>query len=194
MRRRSIMILGLVCVMSSPWPSFAQSADWLGKGNISVKTRAIKNTDNPEVIVKAVIDAPPEKVWKIVADCSRYKQTMNRIASSKQISVKGNEVICEVEIDMPFPLSNLNGRTKAIHTITPTRWERRWTLIKGDYKYNNGSWVLEPFGDSGQRTLATYRVHAEPNTSVPDWVREKAQKKSLPEMIERVRKEVKKLP
>lgn len=193
MRRWSVMMLGLVCVVMFPWSSFAQSMDWLGKGNISVKTRAMKNTDNPEVIVKAVIDAPPEKVWKIVADCSRYKQTMNRVASSKQISVKGDEVVCEVEIDMPFPFSNLNGRTKAVHTITPKRLERRWSLVKGDYKYNNGSWVLEPFDASGQRTLATYRIHAEPNTSVPDWLREKAQKKSLPEMIERVRKEVKKL-
>ena len=93
MRRWSVMMLGLVCVVMSPWSSFAQSADWLGKGNISVKTRAMKNTDNPEVIVKAVIDAPPQKVWKIVADCSRYKQTMSRIASRGGVAAKNSSLL-----------------------------------------------------------------------------------------------------
>lgn len=192
-RRVARVLACLMLLVVAPLPLVAQSRDWLGKGNVSVKTRDIKGYDSPEIIVKAVIDAPPAKVWKIVSDCARYKQTMNRIASSRQISQSGQEYVCEVEIEMPFPLSNIKGITKAVHKISETRWERSWSLVKGDYKYNNGSWVLEPFDESGQRTLATYRVHAEPNTSVPDWIREKAQKKSLPELIERVRKESKKL-
>ena len=187
------LIVTVVALGSLAAPAQAQSKEWLDKGNISVKSRAVKGTSTPETLVVAVVDAAPEVVWRLVSDCAKYKKTMNRIASSKLLSQTGDEHICEVEIEMPFPLSNLKGTTRAKHQVSAQRWERSWSLIKGDYKFNNGSWVLEPFEGSSQRTLVTYRVHAEPTTSVPDWVRERAQKKSLPEMIERLRQEAKKL-
>lgn len=180
------MLLGMIMI---PAVGAAQSQAWLAKGNISVKTYAVKGTSTPKAVVKAVIDASPAKVWKIVSDCSRYTKTMNRVKSSRLIKQSGSTVICETEIDMPFPLSNLKGRTKATHTVTPQRMSRKWSLIKGDYKFNNGSWVVEPFGEGGTKSLVTYTIHAEPTTSIPDWVRNKAQKTTLPKLIKRLRKE-----
>jgi hypothetical protein len=69
---------------------------------------------------------------------------------------------------------------------------RTWHLKSGDYKVNDGSWELKPLDKGG--TLVTYTVHAEPNSSVPDWIREAAQKKTLPELFERVKTEANKLP
>ena len=178
--------------LALPALAFAQSRAWLDKGNISVKVFKVPKSETPKAVVKAVIDAPPAKVWKLVSDCSRYTKTMNRVKSSKLISQSGDTVICETVIDMPFPFSNLKGRTKAKHVVTPKRMSRSWSLIKGDYHFNNGSWVVEPFDEQGTRSLVTYSIHAEPTTTIPDWVRNKAQKKTLPGIIKRLRKEAKK--
>lgn len=70
---------------------------------------------------------------------------------------------------------------------------RKWTLIKGDFRVNTGSWVVESFNESGTRSLVTYTVHAEPTTSVPDWVKKKARDSSMPKLIKRLRKESKKV-
>ena len=180
----------LLCLST---PAFAQSKAWLNKGNISVKTYKVKGSDTPKVIVKAVVDSPPSKVWKVVSDCARYTKTMNRISESKLISKSGSTYICEVEIDLPFPLSNLRAKTRATHTVTPQKMTRSWNLIKGDFKVNTGSWVVEPFNESGTRSVVTYTVHAEPTTSVPDWVKKKARDSSMPKLIKRVRKEAKKV-
>jgi len=36
--------------------------------------------------------------------------------------------------------------------------------------------------------VVVYRVHARPNVSLPRWIRESAQRRSLPEMIRKLRK------
>ncbi len=40
------------------------------------------------------------------------------------------------------------------------------------------------------RTLAVYRARIVPKAWVPDWIRRRAQRKTLPEMIERLRRQV----
>jgi hypothetical protein len=42
--------------------------------------------------------------------------------------------------------------------------------------------------------VVTYSVQAEPTTAVPTFIREQAQKKALPELMERVRAESAKMP
>lgn len=190
-RLATFMLLGLAVFAVSP-EARAQDKG-LAKGKIRVQTEKVKGSDIPRVVVTAVVDAPPPKVWEVVSNCDKFEQRMPNIEQARIVSAKGNVVICEVEIDLPFPLSNLTARTRGIHHVGPKVWSRKWSLIRGDYSFNDGSWVLTPYGKDGKRTLVVYKVHAEPDTHVPDWVREKAQKSSLPKMIKRIRQEVKKL-
>lgn len=178
-----------------PATGLAQSKAALSKGEIFVYSQEVKGSETPQVVVKAVVDAPPQKVWRIIEDCAKYKDRMPRIAESKLVKkVSKNVFICQTTVDLPFPLSNLTATTRSVHKIKKDkRYRRSWSLIKGDYKVNSGSWTLTPFDKAGTRTMVVYRAQAEPTTSVPDWVREKAQKSSLPDMMERVREEVRKL-
>lgn len=160
----------------------------LDGGEILVVARPVPGSSLPEVTARAVIDAPPEKLWAILQDCGNYQKTMSRVASSKELSRQGNKVVCQVEIGLPFPLSNLTGVTEATHTIGPPKWVRAWKLISGDYDANTGSWTLTTWKDNPQRTLAVYKVHAVPKSSVPDAILRKAQKSALPAMMEHLRK------
>ena len=161
----------------------------LAKGEVVISTRAVKGNDTPEYTTKAVIDAPPARVWHIISRCGDYARTMPRIKAARELSRQGGKVVCQVTIEMPVPYSNLTATTDVTHTESAQRYSRVWKLISGDYKINNGSWVLTPFKGDARRTLAVYRVHAEPKAWVPAWIRKKAQQKTLPEMMERLRRQ-----
>lgn len=162
-------------------------------GQPEIKVLAVKGSEAPKVVVRAVLHQPPKKVWQIVSDCGQYKARMPHIAASKQLKREGNKVTCEVTIAMPFPFSNLTAVTEAVHEETDKGFSRKWKLVRGDYTMNNGSWEVQPLDASGTKSLVTYTVHADPKTAVPDWIREAAQKKALPEMLARVESEAGKL-
>lgn len=190
----SLACLAVVGLMIGlPDSASAQSNAALSKGEISVDTIEVKGSDMPKVVVKGVIDAPPAKVWQIVSDCAKYQKTMTRIKASKLVKKTGDTYICDVTVELPFPMSNLRATTTAKHISGPPVWSRTWTLLEGDYELNDGSWKLEEFAGDANRTFATYTVHAIPNTSVPGWVRKRAQESSMPDIIKRIREEVKKV-
>jgi ribosome-associated toxin RatA of RatAB toxin-antitoxin module len=184
--------LAALLVLASAPASAADDEDTrLAKGEVVIATRAVKGSETPEYITKAVIDAPPAKVWNIISRCADYVRTMPRIKASKELSRQGNKIVCQVTIEMPVPYSNLTATTDVTHTESAQRYTRVWKLQSGDYKVNSGSWVLTPFKGDAKRTLAVYTVHAEPKAWVPAWIRKKAQQKTLPEMMERLRKQTK---
>ena len=193
--RKIVLICAASTLVLTPAFGWSQKKDHLAKyedGTITVKAYGVKGSEAPKIVVKAIIDAPIEKVWAVVSDCNTYKDHFDRIERSKELKRQGKVVFCETEVDLPFPMSNLTAQTRAVHVETGPVWSRKWTLVKGDYLVNDGSWVVHRHKGSPTRTFAIYTIHAEPTTSVPDWVRNKAQKSALPDMIKRLRKEVKK--
>ncbi|MCO4762698.1 MAG: hypothetical protein KC502_14390 [Myxococcales bacterium] len=180
--------LGLVVSI----PAFASEQERLSKGEILVKIRPVKGMDIPAATVRAVVEAPVEKVWAIINLCSRYTKTMMRVKKSKELSRKGNVVHCDVLVDMPWPIDDLRAITRAVHTIRPGAfYKREWKLVKGDYKRNTGSWTLTPFAKDKKRTMVVYKAHAVPNISVPKWLQRAAAKRTFPNLIKHLRKQVK---
>jgi ribosome-associated toxin RatA of RatAB toxin-antitoxin module len=158
---------------------------------VDIKTFSVPGSDTPKVVATATLDQPAKKVWAIVSDCSKYKGRMPRIAAAKLLKKEGNVHTCEVTIEMPTPFSNLTAVTEAVHEESDKGMKRSWKLVKGDYKVNTGSWEVKPLGEN--QSQVTYTVHAEPNTAIPAFIREAAQKKTLPDMFAAVRREAAKL-
>ncbi len=185
--RRTLAMTVVFLLFSSA--AYAGEEARLASGEILVETQDVAGSDIPRVIVKGVIAAPVERVWHEVSNCERYPGTMPNIESAREIERRGDTVVCEVVVSLPFPLSNLTSRTRATHVEGPDRWTRTWTMIEGDwdYKVNDGSWVLTHFQGDSSRTLAVYTIHAEPNTRVPQRLRNRAQRSSMPGAIEALR-------
>jgi hypothetical protein len=191
---RAIALLGVLCTAGlalATEPVADDKADArarLDGGEVIIKATKVEGSGVPKVKAMGVVDAPPEALWAVIEKCGDYKKTMVRTAASEELSRKGNIVRCRVTIELPFPLKNLTATTEAIHSVTPgKKWQRRWSMVEGDYKRNSGSWTLVPFDDSGKRTLVIYEVHAEPNIALPDSIQRAAQKKSLPDLFEHLR-------
>lgn len=161
----------------------------LDRGEILVNAVEVAGSNVPLSTVEAVIEAPPEDVWAIVADCGRYERTLPRILKSRLLERQDNVVTCHVVTDMPFPLSDLTSVTRGVETIVPgQRWSRAWTLVKGDYVTNTGGWELTAWRGDPARTHLRYRIRAEPKIAVPQALINAGQKSALPDLIEHIRK------
>ena len=167
----------------------ARDEDALAAGQILTTTTKVSGSSIPRVTIRGVVDAPPARIWAIVGDCDTYVARLPRIRASRVVERTDHGMICELTVALPFPLSDLTAKTRAVHVEGPPRWDRRWTLVKGDYEINDGSWVLEVFQGDPNRTLVTYSVHAVPHSAVPPWARRRAQESSMPGLIERLREE-----
>jgi ribosome-associated toxin RatA of RatAB toxin-antitoxin module len=170
----------------------ADDASDLDAGKILVTSVAVAGSSEPQHVVRAVVESPPAAVWKVVSECDHFHERLPHIAAAHEISRAGTTVTCEVTIAMPFPTSNLTAVTEAVHEQHAGGMSRTWHLLRGDYEYNDGSWKLESYR-GGAATMVTYRVHVKPTTAVPSFIRNMAQERALPELLERVRVEAAKL-
>jgi hypothetical protein len=185
------LAVAVVVALSPAAQAASKTQARLAAGEIIVSSKKVRGSEQPMATMLAVVDAPPARLWAIISKCGDYTRTMVRVAASKQLWKKGNVHRCRVTVDLPFPLSDLTATTDAVHTVVPgKKWERKWKLVEGDYHRNSGSWTLAPFDDAGQRTLVIYKVHAEPDVPIPDGIRRAAQRKSLPNLIEHLRRQV----
>lgn len=169
----------------------ASLKDRLDRGEVVVDTQEVAGSRTPKVVVRGVVEVPPERVWAIIDDCDNYAKNLTGLKKSREISRQGEVVRVRVTVGMPFPLKDLTSLTEGIHTVNPgERYSRQWKLVEGDYRQNAGSWTLVPFeGDTG-RTLVVYQLHAEPKIRIPKKLQLLVQKKAAPDIIRHLRKVV----
>lgn len=183
------ILLGALVALSTLVTSEAVAID---PSAVDVRTTPVKGSDMPRITAKAVLSQPPEKVWGVISDCSKYKGRMPRVAAAKLVKKEGNKHTCEVTVEVPFPFSNLTAVTEAVHEESADGMSRRWKLVRGDYKKNEGSWEIKPL-EGGKKSQVTYTLHVEPNTALPSSILEAAQKKAIPDLFVRLEKEAGKL-
>ena len=189
----SALIVWLVS-MSLLAPAYGETdpKEQLRKGEILVTSKKRKEFPRPGVKAVGVIKAPMERIWPLIDKCGNYTETMQRVLKSVELSREGNIVVCEITIDLPFPLDDIKAKTRAVHTIKPQKlYKRAWKLIDGDYEYNEGSWTLVPFGGSMTETLVVYETQVEPKSMIPNSIRSLAQKQTIPALFEHLRDQVK---
>jgi ribosome-associated toxin RatA of RatAB toxin-antitoxin module len=177
-----LALAALACCLSVP----ALAAD-----DIKVWSEQVAGSDVPWSIVEATIAAPAPLVWGLVSNCSDYKKNMPSIAGARELSRTGDPsssftTVCEVTADLPFPLSDLTSLSKAVHTVEPgKRYVRAWTMISGDYDYNEGSWTVVAVDDKTSK--ATYRLRVRPKMPVPDSMLGTFQAGTMPKIIQKLR-------
>lgn len=94
-----------------------------------------------------------------------------------------------VVLDHP-PVWEVDFELEFVRTLDYTlRLERsplalRWTLVRGFFRHNTGSWTLEPNDDG---VLATYTIDLQPNTFVPRTVMNSLLRHELPRTLEAFR-------
>jgi ribosome-associated toxin RatA of RatAB toxin-antitoxin module len=161
----------------------------LSLGEVILLNEPVAGSPAPKYIAWAVLEAPPDHVWKLIDQVANYKNVMKGVTESEEISRQDGVVTARVTLGMPFPLPNLVSVTEGVHTVIPGKlYQRKWHLIDGDYQVNSGSWTLVPFDGDPNRTLAQYQLHAEPNILIPRALQKLGQKTAFPRVIEQLRR------
>lgn len=195
--RRATRWALVVCACVSPVLAGADEAsersEKLAAGEIFVEGVPVTGSDEPEVILTGVIDAPPEVVWELLEDCNHYKDTMPRIVQSRELVRTATTRTCRTVLDAPWPLDDLEAVAESDIDVKPGRWVRRWHLARGDFVKYSGSWTLVPFGTDGKRTLAVQRSHTIMKTEVPGFIRDIAVQSGMPDVIRSLREHAAKL-
>ena len=101
-----------------------------------------------------VIEAPPERVFDVIADYDRYPEFVPAVKSCRPRR-EGSVVEVEFEVDLGvkrihYTLRHVEERPRSV----------RWSLVSSDWmKVSNGAWNLEP--QPGHRTRALYTVEVQ---------------------------------
>lgn len=149
-------------------------------------------TDNKGIGVQSfgLVDAPSAEVWPVLRDCQHFSLFMPRTKVSSVLEEAGVP-LCHVELRLPFPLANLWSDTRSIHREEPAgHFHRAWTLVRGTYRRNSGSWSIIPWGSEGKKSLVVYAIDSDPAVLIPDGILRSAQAGSLPEVFAAIRKRV----
>lgn len=163
----------------------------IDRGEVVVSTEAVPAAPVPKAIAWAVIEARPERVWSLIADPNRYTQTMIGLKHAEVLSRDGDLVRVRTTLKMPFPLKDLSATTDGLHTVRDgSFYQRKWSLVEGDYQANSGSWTFVPFRGNPERTLVRYEVFAIPNIRIPKKLQEMATSRTMPKLIDHLRAQV----
>lgn len=156
-----------------------------------VVVREVTPTDNKGVaaVSMALIDAPTTEVWPVLRDCQHFSTFMPKTKKSVIVEENG-EKLCHIELRLPFPLTDLWAETRSVIREEPTgHFLRSWSLVRGLYHRNNGSWHVLPWAE-GKKTLVVYTLDTDPKMIVPDALIRSAQTGSLPDVFVAIRKRV----
>lgn len=201
-RHRPIFLLVLLLMTASPQAAIAVEdpvaelcdgqRETLRTGEIVYLSLEPRGGSGVAMRACGLIDAPPGQVWPVLRDCGDYQEFLPGVERSELVSREEGVAVCDTFIDLPFPLSGL-------HSVTRVRerelgegggFERQWTLLRGSYQRNEGSWRLLPWSADGSRTLAVYELDMDPETIVPDFLLRRAQASTVPRVFEAIRKRV----
>jgi ribosome-associated toxin RatA of RatAB toxin-antitoxin module len=133
---------------------------------------------------RALLAAPPEKVWAAITDYEHYKDFMPFTTVSQVKKREGDTVWFYTELS--FPLKTIKYEIKL--KLDKARWRVDWTLVDGNIKSNEGGWQLEPYGTG--ETFAIYTCYVSTGFSIPSFVENKITQGSLPQILAVTRKQV----
>lgn len=118
-------------------------------------TQLLRNAQGRKQIRAAIIvNAPPDRVWKVVTDYDHFSDVFPNISTSKGVRDPDGRwhVIGEVRSMVGRWPMDLHVR----HEESPARFVASWDEPNGAWKVNRGSWVVTPHGP--RETLLEYNL------------------------------------
>jgi hypothetical protein len=168
---------------------------------IKIFTRAKEGSSVREVKAMGEIDAPAERVFKVIGDYDHYTEFMPYLRESRVVAREGKATFVYGYVAPPM-VSNRDYTLKIIDDsvggdspmfkVSWTPANDRGPPTRGGtvrLAINSGSWTLEPTPDG--KTFATYYLYTDPAGSIPTFLVNKANRESLPDVVKAIRKRVK---
>lgn len=162
----------------------------LKKGEVVIKEIPKKATDKGGEKAKrfeaiGIVNASPKAVMAFMRDFAAFVGPMPHL---EKIDFKWDRNLAVVRQDLEIMLFSIWYRLNILHYKNAMI---EWEFLEGDIKDTSGYYKFFPF-KKGKKTLVVYHVYTEPGIAVPQTIMDFLTKRSMPDVIETIRKEVKK--
>ena len=163
---------------------------------ITVWARAVPGSNIHEVKAVALIDVKAERIWEVLGNTSEYMEFMPYLVAIKRLGShpKGHY---EYQLIDP-PLVDERDYTVKVNISADVKkgvYTRQWnTAVNKGPKpndnavrvtINKGYWQIKK---SGQNTSkVTYYLYTDPGGSIPEWMANKANRTSVPALMNAIR-------
>lgn len=129
-----------------------------------------------------VINAPMEKIWKVISDYERYPEFLSEVKKIRTSNRKGNEIDVQYEAEVVKTIKyTLHFKEEPPNKLT-------WSFIEGEFmKDNRGGWTLEDLGNG--QVKATYNIEVALGSLVPKSVVTALVDTQLPKVLEAFKKQ-----
>lgn len=162
----------------------------LAQGEVIVGLARWGNTHKVRVLGAILIDSPARHIWDIMIDCDRAPEFVPRLRSCRVLYQSGHTEIIEHRVALSSLLPAVTYTFRA-HYQDLKRID--FTMVSGDLREFEGSWILEQVND-GQQTIVVYSVYMDPGFLVPQWLVRRALRGELPDLLLALRNRVWELP
>lgn len=186
----AILAVGLLSGQAHPWKTVNRD-----KG-ITVQTRPVAGSSIKEVRAEMVIPTDIDRVWAVITDVPHFTEYMPYLQEARIVSQKSATTSFVYQrLDPP-----LVGQRDYTLRVTLQRDPNKQTYLRSWQAANsrgpkpcakctrvtlcNGNWTLQSLGP--KKTRAIYTLHTDPGGSVPSWVADMANTRSLPDLLRSV--------
>jgi ribosome-associated toxin RatA of RatAB toxin-antitoxin module len=152
----------------------------LAAGEIVTEEREPTNGKGIAFRSMRILRYAAEVVWPVVRDCDHFEEFLPHVVRSERRDT-GGTTTCTVVTDLPFPLGEITSEVSVtFDTLEGGGHRRSWTLLRGDYVRNNGSWTVVPWDGETGSSLAINEMDVEPESMLPTFLVRAAQYRELP--------------
>jgi uncharacterized protein YndB with AHSA1/START domain len=182
-RRARRFFAALLLLAVFPAWSDPEETRRLASGEVLVTLAPVAGGGPQEATGRGVVDAPPERVFRALADYAHWQEFMPFLKKSEPRKGKDGAMECLHVLDLPSPFGERRYRVRFAQKMETGRagtvWRIDWSALpgSGNLASHRGSWTLTAFGPG--RTLAVCRLFTDPGGGVPHWMMDRANRKNL---------------
>ncbi|HKI01907.1 MAG TPA: SRPBCC family protein [Thermoanaerobaculia bacterium] len=184
----------LLLAGSVPAPALPGDPQPTPTGDVWVEMVPAEAGKPAEGVGRGVIEAPPERVFRALADYAHWDEFMPFLKTSDARPQPDGSVLSTHRMDLPSPLGERRYRvrlTQSAETGPEGKvWRIRWSYVpgSGNVAGHRGSWTLTALGPG--RTLAVCRLYTDPGGRTPRWMIDRGTAKMLPWIFHGLRQHV----
>lgn len=147
-----------------------------------------------EGVGRGVIEAPPERVFRALADYAHWEEFMPFLEGSPVQQKPDGPVVSEHLMNLPSPMGERRYRVRFTQKVEAGPqgkvWRIEWSYVpgSGNVEDHRGSWTLTALGPG--KTLAVCRLFTDPGGLTPLWAVDRGTGKMLPWIFHGLRQHV----
>ena len=195
----ALLLAAAVAAAATPAPAVdalvlsAAEQRRLASGEMVVRLAPADHRGLREGTALAVLDSPPERVFRALLDFDHYAEWTPFVARSSGRTLGGGVVENAQRLDLPAPVADRHYRLRVRHAVEAAGGTERWTLKweqvpgSGNVRAQHGAWTLGRL--PGGRTLASCRAYVDPGGGIPAWLVNRTLARALPWVLDGLRQQ-----